>query len=95
MARASRYEISATWEQLASDSSYIVGQFLNSAINKIDHEFGPGFSASNPALVGSFIQAAAAVQAGTYSMINGEGLEGEVSNLSAEISALGIALREE
>lgn len=43
-----------------------VDVYLSEAVKRIDREFGEGYAAKNPALVGAFIQAASMDFAGSY-----------------------------
>lgn len=49
--------VTASPESLMEQAPETVARFLRNAVEKIDKEFGEGFSKENPALVGVFIHA--------------------------------------
>lgn len=52
--------ITADSSPLSKQAPLTVNQYLEEAIRHIDRKFGKGYARANPALVGAFIQAAAA-----------------------------------
>ncbi len=51
-------EITASSETLMRQAPGTVAEYLEQAVGIIDRQFGKGYAASNPALVGAFLQAA-------------------------------------
>jgi len=51
--------ISAKAETLLDQASMTAGEYLAKAVRAIDAQFGEGYAAQNPALVGAFMAAAA------------------------------------
>jgi hypothetical protein len=50
-------EISASFHTLMEQASMTADVYLGEAVERIDRQFGAGYAAKNPALVGAFIQA--------------------------------------
>lgn len=51
-------DITASLETLVRQAPLTVGVYLSEAVERIDRQFGTGYAAKNPALVGAFLQAA-------------------------------------
>ncbi|WP_404655796.1 hypothetical protein [Raoultella ornithinolytica] len=51
---------------LAKQAGMTAAQWMRTAVEEIDKEFGDGYASKHPELVSGFIQAAALDQAGMY-----------------------------
>jgi hypothetical protein len=57
--KAMMHDITASFEQLMIQGGWTAKSWMMQAVEAIDEKFGKGYAKNNPALIGSFMDAAA------------------------------------
>ncbi|MBU4197311.1 MAG: hypothetical protein KJ911_11255 [Alphaproteobacteria bacterium] len=74
------------------EASHWLHFLIGSAKNAIDHQFGAGFAAKNPELVGAYIQAGATLMSVKDTAVAVDGLTGAMNEIGFALDRIDTSL---
>ncbi len=81
-----------TDETLMEQAPMTVAGYLRAAIREIDSQFGDGYAASNPALVGAFVQACADDYAATTAVAGRQIIASDIAEVADQLGQVAAAI---
>ncbi len=87
------HKITADWTKLAEDGGSTAINYLNTAIESIDKQFGKGYAKAHPELVGAFMQTSATEAAGMYHAKAMQEIEKKIEQISSNLFLISEEIR--